>query len=85
MNLDTITNELPAVARTIAAELGTLNKSIFLFGWAKRITTLSANRGRARQIEAFINEHGLEDGEPDPHIWLCGESRSLIAKHGRRR
>lgn len=85
MNLDTITDGLPAVARVVAAELGQLNKSIFLYGWASNITTLSANRGRSRQIESLINEHGLEDGDADPHIWLCGESRSLIAKHGRRR
>ncbi|KAF1831901.1 hypothetical protein BDW02DRAFT_504194 [Decorospora gaudefroyi] len=84
-NLETITEGLPAVAATIAAELGQLNKSIFLYGWANGLTTLSANRGRARQIENILNEHGLKDGEVGPHIWLCGESRSLIAKHGRRR
>lgn len=85
VNLDTITNGLPTVADRVAAELGELNKSIFLYGWANGLTTLSANRGRARQIETIINEHGLQDGEAGPHIWLCGESRSLIAKHGRRR
>ncbi|KAH9871205.1 hypothetical protein IAQ61_005384 [Plenodomus lingam] len=84
VDLDHITNSLPTVAEKVAKELGTLNKSIFLYGWAESLTTLSANRGRARQIETIINEHGLEDGEAGPHIWLCGESRSLIAKHGRR-
>jgi hypothetical protein len=88
--MDTITATLPTVATTIAAELslslsGHLNKSIFLYGWAEGLTTLSANRGRAKQIENIINEHGLKDGEAGPHIWLCGESRSLIAKHGRRK
>ncbi|KAH9878022.1 hypothetical protein J1614_003239 [Plenodomus biglobosus] len=85
IDLDDITSRLPAVAEKVAAELGALNKSIFLYGWAEGLTTLSANRGRARQIESIINEHGLKDGEAGPHIWLCGESRSLIAKHGRRR
>ncbi|CAO2655459.1 Nn.00g105230.m01.CDS01 [Neocucurbitaria sp. VM-36] len=85
VDMDTLTDGLPTVAATVAAELGHLNKSIFVFGWAKSLTTLSANRGRARQIESIINEHGLKDGEAGPHIWLCGESRSLIAKHGRRR
>ncbi|RMZ71398.1 Aspartate aminotransferase [Pyrenophora seminiperda CCB06] len=85
VNPDTITDNLPAVAREIAAQLGPLNKSIFLHGWASGLTTLSANRGRIRQIETLINEHGLKDGEAGPHIWLCGESRSLIAKHGRRK
>jgi hypothetical protein len=84
-DMNTITDRLPAVAARLANELGALNKAIFLFGWAEGLTTLSANRGRARQIETIINEHGLADGEDGPHIWLCGESRSLIAKHGRRK
>jgi hypothetical protein len=63
----------------------TYRRSIFLHGWAQNLTTLSANRGRARQIETIINEQGLEEGEMGPHIWLCGEPRSLIAKHGRRK
>ncbi|EFQ88656.1 hypothetical protein CFE70_002837 [Pyrenophora teres f. teres 0-1] len=85
VNLDTITDGLPEVAKEIANQLGPLNKSIFLHGWSRTLTTLSANRGRIRQIETLINEHGLKDGEAGPHIWLCGESRSLIAKHGRRK
>ncbi|KAF1847260.1 uncharacterized protein K460DRAFT_363361 [Cucurbitaria berberidis CBS 394.84] len=85
VDLDTLTDGLPTVATKIAAELGDLNKSIFLYGWAEKLTTLSANRGRSRQIESTINELGLKDGEAGPHIWLCGESRSLIAKHGRRK
>lgn len=75
---------LPAAAMKLYIELGALNRAIFLFGWAQGLTTLTANRGRARQIEAALNEHGLEEDETGPHIWLCGESRSLIAKHGRR-
>lgn len=85
VDLQAIVGSLPAVATKVAAELGRLNNSIFLFGWSKGLTTLSANRGRARQIDSIINEHGLNDGEAGPHIWLCGESRSLIAKHGRRK
>ncbi|KAI5369113.1 hypothetical protein AA0117_g3449 [Alternaria alternata] len=88
-NIDTLIASLPSVAATVAAELespsGLLNQSIFLYGWAEGLTTLSANRGRAKQIDNIINEHGLKDGEAGPHIWLCGESRSLIAKHGRRK
>ncbi|KAF3037265.1 hypothetical protein E8E12_007935 [Didymella heteroderae] len=83
-HIDTITEQLPAVARKLQGEMSRLNASIFFYGWAEGITTLSSNRARARQIEHAINQHGLEDGEAGPHIWLCGESRSLIAKHGRR-
>ena len=77
--------KLPKVADQIGRELSPLNKAIFFYGWAEGLTTLSSNRARARQIDTIINEHGLEDGEAGPHIWLCGESRSLIAKQGRRR
>lgn len=81
----TRTETLPAAAKKIAAELSPLNTAIFFYGWAEGLTTLSSNRARARQIEHLLNENGLEDGEAGPHIWLCGESRSLIAKHGRRK
>jgi len=84
-DIDAIVSQLPTVATRLSDELGALNRAIFLYGWAEGLTTLSANRGRARQIETVLNDHGLEEGEHGPHIWLCGESRSLIAKHGRRR
>lgn len=84
-NIDVSIERLPAVAKLLETELGNLNKAIFLYGWVEQLTTLSANRGRARQIETILNEQGLDDGEQGPHIWICGESRSLIAKHGRRR
>ncbi|KAJ4982829.1 hypothetical protein SVAN01_11677 [Stagonosporopsis vannaccii] len=83
-NIETIATRLPAAARKLQDEMSRLNASIFFYGWAEGITTLSSNRARARQIEHAINQHGLQDGEAGPHIWLCGESRSLIAKHGRR-
>jgi hypothetical protein len=76
---------LPAVAKKMQDELGPLNTAIFFYGWAEGLTTLSSNRARAKQIERFINEVGLKDGEAGPHVWLCGESRSLIAKCGRRK
>ncbi|PVH97528.1 hypothetical protein DM02DRAFT_80516 [Periconia macrospinosa] len=82
-NIDETIAKLPPVAKQIASELTPLNISIFFYGWASRLTTLSANRTRARQIEKIIDEVGLSDGEVGPHIWTCGESRSLIAKSGR--
>ncbi|KAH7139139.1 hypothetical protein B0J11DRAFT_516142 [Dendryphion nanum] len=84
-NLEYNMTRLPALAAKIAAELTPLNTAIFFYGWAEGLTTLSSNRARARQIEHVINENGLEDGQAGPHVWLCGESRSLIAKHGRRK
>lgn len=84
-NIEKRLDTLPAVAQKIEKELGPLNTSIFFYGWSTGLTTLSSNRARAKQIERLINEVGLKDGEAGPHIWLCGESRSLIAKHGRRK
>lgn len=84
-NLRSIVSKLPAVAAKIEKDLTPLNAAIFFHGWAEGITTVSANRTIARQINQAINMHGLEDGEQAPHIWLCGQSRSLIAKHGRRK
>lgn len=80
-----ILSRLPKVAQMLAKELSPVNKAIFFYGWAEGITTLSSNGAKARQIDSAIREHGLEDGEPEPHIWLCGEARSLIAKNGRRK
>jgi hypothetical protein len=83
-DIDAATRKLPAAAAKLRDEMSALNTSIFFYGWAEGLTTLSSNRARARQIEHCLNQHGLEDGQAGPHIWLCGESRSLIAKHGRR-
>jgi hypothetical protein len=83
-DIKSTTKQLPAPAEKLKQEMSPLNTSIFFYGWAKGLTTLSSNRARARQIEHCLNQHGLEDGQAGPHIWLCGESRSLIAKHGRR-
>lgn len=84
-NVSARIDALPAAAKKMQGELGELNTAIFFYGWAEGLTTLSSNRARAKQIERFINEVGLKDGESGPHVWLCGESRSLIAKCGRRR
>jgi hypothetical protein len=84
-DVDAMTRKLPPVAKILAEELGPLNAAIFLYGWAEGFTTLSANRVRAKQINMVINQHRLDEGQDAPHIWLYDESRSLIAKHGRRK
>ncbi|OCK78394.1 hypothetical protein K432DRAFT_302073 [Lepidopterella palustris CBS 459.81] len=78
---------LPSVAQAVAAELSTINKSVFLYGWAQGLTTLSSNRTTAKQIEKVIEERGgvKGEGEVGPDIWLCSEARSLVAKQGRRK
>ncbi|KAF2646288.1 hypothetical protein P280DRAFT_440168 [Massarina eburnea CBS 473.64] len=79
-NVEDMIKTLPAVATKLAPELGPSNAAIFFYGWANHLTTLSANRTRARQIERRLQEVGLDDGEVPPHIWCCGGPRSLVAK-----
>ncbi|OCL03921.1 hypothetical protein AOQ84DRAFT_301853 [Glonium stellatum] len=76
---------LPPVAEAVAAELSPINKSVFLYGWATGLTTLSSNRTVAKQIEHIIAEKGTDEADVGPPIWLCGEARSLVAKQGRRK
>ena len=76
---------LPAVAGAVEQELSAHNAAIFFYGWAHGLTTLSSNRACARQMESIISRGRLEDGEAGPHVWLCSESRSLIAKARRRK
>jgi len=33
----------------------------------------------ANSVPSLVDKYGLKDGESGPHVWLCGESRSLIA------
>ena len=84
-HLERLRDQLPPVAKTIAKDLSPLNQAIFFYGWAEGLTTLSSNRAKANIIENCINKEGLGDAEMGPNIWLCGESRSLIAKQGKRR
>ena len=72
---------LPSVAKVVGEKLSAINKSVFLYGWAKGTTTISTNRTVARQIEATIeaNRNGDED-LIGPHIWLGPMARSLVGK-----
>ena len=68
---------LPSVAKTVSEKLSDINRSVFLYGWAKGITTLSSNRTVVRMIEKVMEESGSDVG---PDIWLCPMARSLLGK-----
>ena len=70
--------ELLPVARKIAAELSDINRSVFLYGWAEGLTTLSSNRGVVKLIEGIIDHEVGEVIGPD--VWLCPVARSLAGK-----
>lgn len=76
--------KLPRVAEAVSARLTDINRSIFLYGWAEGITTLSSNGTVAKQIETLVEQHRTRDDEVGPDVWVCPVARSLVAKKGRR-
>jgi len=52
-NISEKMSQLPKSAEEVSEALGPLNTAIFLYGWAERITTLSSNRVRAKQMDSI--------------------------------
>jgi hypothetical protein len=76
---------LPATARIVAENLSEINQSVFLFGWASGLTTISSNRTVAKLIENLVEEHRKSDDEMGPGVWLCPTARSLVGKEKNRK
>lgn len=88
---------LPPIAQKVAEELSAINRSVFLYGWAKGITTMSSNRAVSKVVEGIVSSEltkheELEGGlakvrEPvaGPEVWICGTARSLVGKEKMRR
>lgn len=77
---------LPAIAENVANELSELNRSVFLYGWQRGITTLTSNRTIARRIQTIV-EQSLEPDSDEitgPDLWICATARSLLAKEKNR-
>ncbi|KAF3483450.1 uncharacterized protein GIQ15_02774 [Arthroderma uncinatum] len=76
---------LPFIARHIAQKLSDINRSVFLYGWAAGLTTISSNRTVIKQIEGWIEEQRGDDDEVcGPTVWVCDTARSLIGKDSNR-
>ncbi|KAK2871981.1 hypothetical protein FQN49_002658 [Arthroderma sp. PD_2] len=76
---------LPYIARSIAQKLSDINRSVFLYGWAAGLTTISSNRTVIKQIETWIEEQRGDDDEVcGPAVWVCDTARSLIGKDSNR-
>ncbi|KAI9875218.1 MAG: hypothetical protein M1830_008734 [Pleopsidium flavum] len=71
---------LPAVAEKVAEQITAINRSVFLYGWANGITTISSNRTVTRLIETIVEEHRTSEDDRGPDIWLCPTARSLVGK-----
>ena len=76
-------SQIPPVARTIEDQLTEINRSVFLYGWVKGVTTVSSNRVVAKWIESTVEKAG--NGAVGPEIWLREPARSLLGKEKERR
>lgn len=88
---------LPPIAQKVAEELSAINRSVFLYGWAKGITTMSSNRAVSKVVEGIVSSEltkhdelggGLEkvrESVAGPEVWICGTARSLVGKEKMRR
>ncbi|KAI3032106.1 hypothetical protein CBS147347_1767 [Aspergillus niger] len=75
------TAKLPPVYQKVAENLSDINYSVFLYGWAAGLATISSNRTVVKEIESIIEKHrDGDDGLEGPLIWVCDTARSLIGK-----
>jgi hypothetical protein len=84
-DLAIIQQQLPFAAAEIAKILSPINQSVFLYGWATGLTTISSNRTVAKEIESTIEKHRSVENDAGPYIWLCPTARSLVGKEKTRR
>ncbi|KAL1954167.1 hypothetical protein VTO42DRAFT_1575 [Malbranchea cinnamomea] len=77
---------LPKVARVIESQLSDINTSVFFYGWASGLMTISSNRTVVKQIEALVeaNRNG-DDDLAGPNVWVCDTARSLVGKEHNKR
>lgn len=71
----------PPVSERITDILSDINYSVFMYGWATNMMTISSNRTVVKQIENMVEKH--RDGDENlegPLIWVCDTARSLIGK-----
>lgn len=74
---------LPSQALATAQEMTSINRSVFLHGWAAGRTTITSNRIVVKQIEKSLDDYEDLDDSVWPKIWLCPTARSLVGKEKR--
>ncbi|GFN11362.1 uncharacterized protein AtWU_01158 [Aspergillus tubingensis] len=78
--------KLPPVYQKVAENLSDINYSVFLYGWAAGLATISSNRTVVKEIESIIEKHrDGDDSLEGPLIWVCDTARSLIGKEKNRK
>lgn len=65
-------NTLPPMARNVARDLSPLNRSVYCYGWANRLSTVTGHRGIERQVRLALARHwtrGEDRDETPPDVW----------------
>lgn len=83
VDVDACLVKLPEVAREVSDSLSALNRTVFMYGWAEGISTISSNRQTAKDIKVMIESRSRGLAVAGPHIWLSPTSRSLVGKEKR--
>ncbi|KAF4454686.1 hypothetical protein F53441_2764 [Fusarium austroafricanum] len=73
---------LPQVAQDVAfsSAFKSSKLSIFMYGWAAGLTTVTSNKEVRGQIRTWVEAHRKHDEEFGPHIWRLEVTRNLLAK-----
>jgi hypothetical protein len=73
---------LPQVAQDVALSSGFKSSklSIFVYGWAAELTTVTSNKEVRGQIRTWIEAHRKNDEELGPQIYRLEVTRNLLAK-----
>jgi hypothetical protein len=74
---------LPVEAAHVMREHTDINKSVFLYGWAANITTVTSNRTVVKQMEGELEQYIDLADNVWPKIWLCPTARSLVGREKR--
>lgn len=77
---DVEAKRLPRSAEIVSSILSELNRDIYLYGWVRGITTMSANNSLAKQIRLLVEENRTNDDEAGPKIWVFPFTRALATK-----
>jgi hypothetical protein len=73
---------LPQVAHDVAlsSAFQSSKLSIFMYGWAAGLTTVTSNKEVRGQIRTWVETHRKHDEEMGPQIWRLEVTRNLLAK-----
>ncbi|KAM0187444.1 hypothetical protein ACHAPI_011160 [Fusarium lateritium] len=73
---------LPQVAHEVAlsSAFKSSKLSIFMYGWAAGLTTVTSNKEVRGQIRTWVETHRKHDEEIGPQIWRLEVTRNLLAK-----